>query len=167
MKFYERYHSRPRELRQIGLGLWLLCVFTQKILRIDAGFPFLKNFTSRALATNISVENNSWSVRKSFIVNGGCYYHTHAGIKIGEGTIWSYGVKMITLDHVMKSLDEGASRGEIVIGRNCWIGAGSVILGGVVLGDNTIVGANSVVNKSFEDGNIVIAGSPAKIIKTL
>ena len=167
MKFNLHYVLRPRELKQIGLGLWGICFFTQKILRIDAGFPFLKNFTSRALGTNFVVENNSWSVRKSFILNGGCYYHAHAGIKIGSGTIWSYGVKMITLDHILKSLDEGESRGKIEIGRDCWIGAGSVILGGVKLGDKTIVGANSVVNKSFPDGNVVIAGSPAKMIKSL
>jgi carbonic anhydrase/acetyltransferase-like protein (isoleucine patch superfamily) len=43
----------------------------------------------------------------------------------------------------------------------------SIILPGVVLGIRTIVGAGSVVTKSFPDGYCVIAGNPAKIIKTL
>jgi acetyltransferase-like isoleucine patch superfamily enzyme len=43
----------------------------------------------------------------------------------------------------------------------------AVILPGVTLGDHTIVGAGSVVTKSFENGNCVIAGNPAKIIKNL
>ena len=40
------------------------------------------------------------------------------------------------------------------------------MLAGVELGDHVIVGANSVVTKSFK-GNVVIAGCPAKIIRTL
>ena len=35
----------------------------------------------------------------------------------------------------------------------------------VVLGDNISVGANSVVNKDFREGNVMIAGAPAKVIK--
>ena len=37
----------------------------------------------------------------------------------------------------------------------------------VVLGDGTVVAAGSVVNKSFPDGGVLVAGSPAKIIKKI
>lgn len=43
----------------------------------------------------------------------------------------------------------------------------AIVLPGVVLGKGTIVGAGSVVTKSFEEGNCVIAGNPANIIKRL
>ena len=43
----------------------------------------------------------------------------------------------------------------------------TVILPGVSLGDHTIVGAGSVVTKSFQEGNCVIAGNPAKVIRYL
>ena len=55
---------------------------------------------------------------------------------------------------------------KIVIGDNCWIGGNSVICPGVTLGDNVVVGAGAVVTKSFGD-NVVIAGNPAKVIKTI
>lgn len=52
-----------------------------------------------------------------------------------------------------------------VIGDNVRIGFGSVVIGGAIIGDNVEVGANSTVNKDFSDGNCVLAGSPAVIIK--
>ena len=54
----------------------------------------------------------------------------------------------------------------IHIGERCWIGDGAVILAGAQIGDNSVVGANSVVKGVFP-ANVVIAGSPAKVIKSL
>ena len=58
------------------------------------------------------------------------------------------------------------SKGPVIIGNNVWIGSGVIILPNVTIGDNCILGANSVVTKSFEK-NSVIAGNPARLIKTL
>ena len=54
--------------------------------------------------------------------------------------------------------------GEIVIGKNCWLGAGCTILKDVHIADNVVIGAGSVVTKDITSGTIV-AGVPAKIIK--
>lgn len=58
------------------------------------------------------------------------------------------------------------SKGPVVIEDNVWIGEGVCILPGITIGENSIIGANSVVNKSFPK-NSVIAGIPARLIKTL
>jgi acetyltransferase-like isoleucine patch superfamily enzyme len=52
----------------------------------------------------------------------------------------------------------------ITIGRNSWIGAGSIVLPGVSVGDNCVIGAGSVVTKSIPS-NAVAVGNPAKVIK--
>jgi acetyltransferase-like isoleucine patch superfamily enzyme len=54
----------------------------------------------------------------------------------------------------------------VVLRKGCWIGANSIILPGVEIGENTVVGAGSIVTKSFPKG-VVIAGNPARFIKTI
>ncbi len=52
------------------------------------------------------------------------------------------------------------------IGDNVTIGAGAKVLGGITIGDNVTIGANAVVTKSLPN-NVVAAGVPAKIIRTI
>lgn len=60
--------------------------------------------------------------------------------------------------------EDVASKGEISIGDNVWIGYGSRILSGVDIGTGSIVAAGAVVTKSFPPYS-VIGGNPAKLIK--
>ncbi|MDT0557350.1 serine acetyltransferase [Ichthyenterobacterium sp. W332] len=53
-----------------------------------------------------------------------------------------------------------------IIGDNVTVGANVVIIGAINIGNNTVIGAGSVVVKDVPD-NAVVAGNPAKIIKTL
>lgn len=53
----------------------------------------------------------------------------------------------------------------IIIGENCWIGTNVRICKGVTIGDNSIVAACSVVTKDVP-ANCIVAGNPAKIVKT-
>lgn len=53
---------------------------------------------------------------------------------------------------------------EVRIGANSWLGQNSVILPGVNIGRNCVIGANSVVNRNIPDYSVV-AGIPAKVIR--
>lgn len=53
----------------------------------------------------------------------------------------------------------------VLIGENCWIGSNVRICKGVTIGDNAVVAACSVVTKDVP-ANAVVAGNPAKIVKT-
>lgn len=100
--------------------------------------------------------------------SNGCYFQAiNAKLTIGKGTKIAPNCGFITTNHDLNNLDNSAKGEEVRIGEKCWIGMNSVVLPGVVLGNHTIVGAGSIVTKSFEEGNCIIAGNPAKIIKKL
>lgn len=54
----------------------------------------------------------------------------------------------------------------IVIERGAWIGMRSIVLKGVVVGEGSVVGAGSVVTRDVPP-HTVVAGNPARVIKTL
>ncbi len=54
----------------------------------------------------------------------------------------------------------------VTIGKNVWVGTNSIILKGVTIGDNSVIGAGSVVSTDIPE-NVVAAGNPAKIIRSV
>ena len=95
-------------------------------------------------------------------------------ISIDDGTTISGNVTLVTHDNSISKYYTNYTDifGRISIGKNCFIGMGSMILPGVSLPDNTIVAAGSVVTKSVIlsnelDGGVVIGGNPAKLIGTI
>ena len=52
------------------------------------------------------------------------------------------------------------------IGKNCWLGAGVVVLPGVTIGDNTVIGAGSIVTKDIP-ANVVAVGNPCRVLRAI
>ena len=52
------------------------------------------------------------------------------------------------------------------IGKNCWLGAGVIVVPGVSIGDDTVIGAGSVVTKDIPSG-VVAVGNPCRVIKEI
>ncbi len=143
-------------------------LFFQRIARINGNVKFLVHYTSLITGSNdIEIEDWSPSVLKSFAVSGGAYIAVapNTKLKIGRDTLWAWNINIQTGNHDFYDRTKFTGQ-DIVIGRNCWIGGNVSILPGVTLGDNVTVGANTVVTKSFPS-NVVIAGCPAKVIRTL
>ena len=82
------------------------------------------------------------------------------GLSIGEKT-------MVTFDAIVLSHDYASRRhaARTVIGTHCFIGCGSIILPNITVGNHVIVAAGSVVTTDVPD-NCIVAGNPAKVIKT-
>ena len=73
-------------------------------------------------------------------------------IYVGDGTMFGPNVVIATAGHpILPELRErvGQFNMPVHIGKNCWLGAGVIVLPGVSVGDNTVIGAGSVVTKDI------------------
>lgn len=88
-------------------------------------------------------------------------------ITVGDNTKFGPNVTLVTAGHPTDP--EERKRGwqfnkPVRIGKNCWLGAGVIVLPGVTIGDNVVVGAGSIVTKNLPD-NCVAVGNPCKVIQ--
>lgn len=132
---------------------------------------------------NISFGNNCvicrWScfrTYKGFInignncsINSFCHISGNGGVTIGNNVRIATQCVIVSANHNFESMDipiylQGETRKEIIIGDDCWLGAGVKVLSGVTIGKGSIIGAGSVVNKDIPEYSIVV-GVPGKVIK--
>ena len=96
------------------------------------------------------------------------------GITIGEQCLIGANVTIVDTDfhqpHPMNrrysNEPSNVRTSAVNIGRNVFIGMGSIILKGVMIGENSIIGAGSVVSRNVPP-NSVVAGNPAVVIKQI
>lgn len=96
--------------------------------------------------------------------------HINPKVKIGAYTMLANDVRIMGGDHrydIPGTPMIYSGRAEVkatTIGRDCWIGAYSIIMCGVNIGDGSVIAAGSVVTKDVEPYSIY-GGVPAKKIK--
>jgi len=96
-----------------------------------------------------------------------CYIQGMNGIEIGDYTLVAPRVSIISANHDIYDIHSHVPCEPVRIGRYCWLGVNATILPEVELGDHTVVAAGAVVTKSFPEGYCVLAGVPAKVVKTI
>ncbi|MBQ8249453.1 MAG: sugar O-acetyltransferase [Clostridia bacterium] len=90
-------------------------------------------------------------------------------IYVGDYTMFGPNVTVATAGHpILPELREKGYQynAPVKIGRNCWIGAGVVIVPGVTIGDNTVIGAGSVVTKDIPS-HVVAVGNPCRVLREI
>lgn len=88
-------------------------------------------------------------------------------IYVGDYTMFGPNVTVATAGHpILPELREKMYQYNfpVHIGKNCWIGAGVVIVPGITIGDNVVIGAGSVVTKDLPS-NVVAVGNPCRILR--
>jgi acetyltransferase-like isoleucine patch superfamily enzyme len=93
----------------------------------------------------------------------------HGGVEVGEWSLISMHATILSSNHTIPVMSRCIRWERDVllptkIGRDVWIGANAVILGGVTIGDGAVVAAGAVVTKDVEAGTIV-AGNPARLLR--
>lgn len=106
-------------------------------------------------------------IGKNVFINHACSFLDMGGITIEDDVLIGPKVNLITEGHPLNPSERKALTVQpIVIRRNAWIGAAVTILPGVTVGENSVVAAGAVVTKDVP-ANTVVAGVPAKVIKTI
>lgn len=91
------------------------------------------------------------------------------GIVIGENCLFSSEIVFRTGDsHLVTDLEGNRINPskDIVFGDHIWVGHRALINKGVHIGNDNIIGTGAIVTKSIPESNCVIAGVPAKVVKT-
>jgi len=99
-------------------------------------------------------------------IGGGFFLPHSVGVVIGHEVIAGDNLEVFQNVTIGSNRKEKNGRFMPIIGNNVSIGSGAVVVGPITIGDNVIIGANSYVDKDVPS-NVVVAGSPAKVIRQL
>ncbi len=90
-------------------------------------------------------------------------------IYVGDGTMFGPNVVIATAGHpILPELRVKQYQYNIPvrIGKNCWLGAGVLVMPGVTIGDNTVIGAGSVVTKDIP-ADVIAVGNPCRVLREI
>jgi acetyltransferase-like isoleucine patch superfamily enzyme len=113
--------------------------------------------------------NGSIRLGKNVFLGPYVTIYGHGNVDIGDQTLVSMHATILSSNHTIPDKDKDIrSEPDILlptkIGRDCWIGANAVVLGGVTVGDGCVVGAGSVVSKNLPAYSVAV-GVPAKVVR--
>ena len=106
---------------------------------------------------------------KNVYANFGLTLVDDTHIYVGDGTMFGPNCVIATAGHpIDPELRERQLQYNIPvhIGKNCWLGAGVLVMPGVTIGDNTVIGAGSVVTKDIP-ANVIAVGNPCKVLREI
>lgn len=103
-------------------------------------------------------ENAKLELGAGVMLNNDCIIGCHDRITVGDGTVFGPGVYLYDHDHDYRGglHDSKYYTSPIVIGKNCWIGAGTIILRGTQIGDNCVVGAGCVLKGEYPANQLIV-----------
>lgn len=110
---------------------------------------------------------------KNIEIGCGCYIGFNCNfvddgkIILGDNVMIGPAVTIVTVGHpIHPNYREYMYAIPVTLERNCWVGAGSIILPGIKIGANSVVGSGSVVTKDIPP-NTVAAGNPCKVLREI
>lgn len=155
-KLYEFNNTRPSELDKRS------SLLKEMFGKIGSGCYIEPPFHANWAGKHVFFGNNIYANFNLTLVDDTYIY-------VGDYTMFGPNVTVASAGHpILPELREKAYQynAPVKIGRNCWIGAGAIIVPGVTIGDNTVIGAGSVVTKDIPP-NVVAVGNPCRVLREI
>lgn len=153
-RLYEFNATRPTEMKK--REKLLKKMFAEIGENCYIGPPFHSNFGGKHIHFGTGIYCNFGTTMVD---------DTH--IDVGDYTMFGPRVTVATAGHpILPELREKGYQynAPVHIGKNCWLGAGVIILPGITIGNNVVVGAGSVVTHDLPDC-VVAVGNPCRILR--
>lgn len=145
-----------------SVRLLLKIFFFQKMIGFNRSVSWPVHWSSKIIAPE-NIEPGTRCPGLSM----GCHIDGRNGIHFGKNVWIGPRVSIISMNHNAYDYHRHVEGKPVLIADNCWLASNVVVLPGVVLGPHTIVAAGAVVTHSFPDGDQVLAGVPARVVKKL
>lgn len=135
-------------------------------INVNKGNLFVgKHFTLKDYSYLAVVNGGTIRIQDNVYINRNCNFICHELISIGENTSVGPNVLVYDHDHCFGSegITEGFKTAPVIIEKNCWIGAGCIILKGSHIGEGCIIGAGTIVKGNIPDHMIVTSERKIRI----
>ncbi len=155
-RLYDFNQTRPTELEKRDRLL------REMFAEIGEGCYIEPPFHSNMGGAHIHFGNNIYC-------NFGVTMVDDTHIYVGDYTMFGPNVVVATAGHpILPELRQQAYQYNmpVRIGKNCWLGAGVIVLPGVTIGDNVVVGAGSVVTKDLPS-DVIAVGNPCRVLRPI
>lgn len=158
--FQDRKANRKNFKGQLVLFLFRLAqVINRSMITKVIFYPYLlwyRYFVEWVLGIELP---RKLTAGKGLIIYHGQALILNQGVVLGDNVVLR---NAVTIGH--KKLADGTFTACPHIGNNVDIGANVCIIGDITIGDNVVIGAGSVVVKSIP-GNCTVVGNPARVLE--
>ena len=143
--------------------------FPYSRIEIGRNCTFRSDHTSNLIGVNHKCILSTRSKDSIIIIGDYCGF---SGVSIGAileiriGNNVLCGANVIITDNDWHPSRLNSTPKPVIIENNVWLGVNTTVLKGVTIGANSIIGANSLVVQDIPP-NVIAAGNPCKIIKTI
>lgn len=114
----------------------------------------------------LHVEKGIMKLGNNIFFNENCNIVARKSIQIGRDSTFGPNVCIYDHDHDYKKTSGEFIESEIIIGKNVWIGANSIVLRGAYIGNNCVIAAGTIVKGKIEE-NTMIYQKRENIIKVI
>lgn len=139
-------------------------------LRIEENGKMILGAFSTESNVHLSARSGIIRLGTGCKINRNCIIVAKKSIQIGENTVIAPNVCLYDHDHSFNECGIVAGvykESPIVVGRNVWIGAGTIILRGTTIGDHSVIGAGCVIHGAIPKNSLVTSASRELHIKQL